>query len=118
MLAVLQLGTAVNVGLTNSISGRLAITRPLPPARTLPHWIVLSVGIVRAGRLQCGWGGAAPSPLKTTPQAQFVVVSPGMGRCLEKIDDRHLRSDENSFEGPITIPLHNQDIFGAGGPLH
>ena len=61
--AVLQLGSAVNVGLTNSISGRLVITRPLPPARTLPYWIVLSVGIVRAGRLQCGWGGAAPPPL-------------------------------------------------------
>ena len=33
------------------------------------------------------------------PQAQVVVVSPGMGRCLEKIDDRHLRISTKSDEG-------------------
>ena len=50
-----------------------------------------------------GWLPPFNQEPKTT-QAQVVVVSPGMGRCLEKIDDRHLRFSTKSDEGQ---PLHD-----------
>ena len=55
-----QLGMTVDVGLANSISGRLSTTRPLPPAWTLPSRFILAVGHVCAGRLIVWVGSVQP----------------------------------------------------------
>ena len=61
-------------------------------------------------------GVAQPHHLKTTPQAQF-VVSPGMGRCLEKTDDRHLRSTKIRSKGQLHTQSENLPVIVVGNKI-